>query len=145
MARYVMSVRTPMAPADAFAYLSDLSNFDEWDPGVSRAEQVSGDGPGEGAIFELDASGTTLRYEVEAFDPPRMVRAVARSTFITSVDTITVEPDEGTPGSIVTYDADLTLNGLLRLGDPFLKLAFGRIGDRAAKGLTEQLDGQRIR
>ena len=145
MARYVMSVRAEMAPEDAFAYLSDLSNFDEWDPGVSRAEQVEGTEPGEGAVFELDASGTTLRYVVEMFDPPRAVSAVARSTFITSVDTITVEPDGDAPGSVVTYDADLTLNGLLRIGDPFLKLAFGRIGDRAAAGLTEQLDGQRIR
>ena len=144
MARYVMSVRTPMAPADAFAYLSDLSRFDEWDPGISRADQVEGDGPGEGAVYELDASGTTLRYEVELFEPPRVLRARARSTFITSVDTIGVEPDDDAPGSVVTYDADLSLNGLLRIGDPLLGLAFGRIGDRAAKGLTEKLDGERI-
>lgn len=144
MARYTMRVRTPMPPADAFAYLSDLSTFDEWDPGVSRAEQVEGPGPGEGAVYELDASGTTLRYVVEHFDPPRAVRATARSTFITSVDTITVEPDGDGPGAVVTYDADLTLNGLLRIGDPVLKVAFGRIGDRAAKGLVQKLDGQRL-
>ncbi|MEZ5139386.1 MAG: SRPBCC family protein [Acidimicrobiales bacterium] len=71
MARYTMSVRTEMAPEDAFAYLSDLSNFDEWDPGIRRAEQVEGAGPGEGAVYELDASGTTFRYVVEQFDPPR--------------------------------------------------------------------------
>ena len=144
MARYVMSVRTPMAPADAFAYLADLSRFDEWDPGISRAEQVEGHGPGEAAVYELDASGTTLRYVVEQYDPPTLVRAKARSTFITSVDTITVEPADEGPGSIVTYDADVTLNGLLRIGDPILGLAFDRIGDRAARGLTEKLDGERI-
>ena len=144
MARYVLTVRTPMAPADAFAYLSDLSNVDEWDPGVSRAEQVAGDGPGEGAAYELDASGATLRYEVDLFDPPRAVRARARNAFITSVDTVTVEPDGEAPGSIVTYDADLTLNGLLKLGDPVLKLAFDRVGDKAAAGLTEKLEGQRV-
>ena len=145
MARYTMSVRTEMAPEDAFAYLSDLSNFDEWDPGISRAEQVEGAGPGEGAIYELDASGTTFRYVVEQFDPPRSITARARSTILSSVDTVTVEPDEEGPGSIVTYDADVTLNGLLRIGDPLLKLAFDRVGDRSAEGLTEKLRGRRIR
>ena len=133
-----------MSPEDAFAYLSDLARFDEWDPGIRRAEQVEGDGPGQGAVYELEASGTTLRYVVDLFEPPRVVRARARSTFISSVDTIGVEPDESSPGSIVTYDADLTLNGLLRVGDPLLKLAFDRIGDRAARGLAEKLEGERV-
>lgn len=145
MARYVMSVRTPMPPSDAFAYLSDLSNFDDWDPGVSRAEQVAGDGPGTGAEYELDASGSTLRYVVRQFDAPTKVQATARNRFITSVDTITVVADDPGPGSIVTYDADLTLNGPLRLGDPLLGLAFKRIGDRAAEGLVAKLEGTRIR
>jgi hypothetical protein len=145
MARYVMSVRTPMPPRDAFAYLSDLANFDDWDPGVSRAEQVAGDGPGMGAEYELDASGSTLRYVERQFEAPTTVEATARKPFITSVDTITVVPDDPGPGSIVTYDADLTLNGPLRLGDPLLGLAFKRIGDRAADGLVAKLEGTRIR
>jgi carbon monoxide dehydrogenase subunit G len=144
MARYAMTVRTPLPPAEAFAYMSDLSNFDEWDPGVSRAEQVAGSGPAKGAEYELDASGSTLRYVVEHFDPPTKVRATASNRFITSVDTITVEADDPGAGSLVTYDADLTLNGPLRLGDPLLKLAFDRIGDRAAKGLVAKLQGTRV-
>ncbi len=44
MARYTVTVRTPMSPEDAFDFLADLRNFEEWDPGVERAEQVEGDG-----------------------------------------------------------------------------------------------------
>ena len=51
-----------------------------------------------------------------------------------------VEPD-GT-GSVVTYDADLRLNGILGIGDLGLRLMFGRIGDRAAAGLRRALGGQ---
>ena len=40
-----------------------------------------------------------------------------------------------------SYDADLRLKGVLRLADPLLGLAFGRIGDRAAEGLRAYLDG----
>jgi len=42
---------------------------------------------------------------------------------------------------MVTYDAELTLNGLLGLADPLLGLSFKRIGDRAAAGLIRALDG----
>lgn len=142
MASYAMSVRTDRAPDEEFAYMADLSNFSEWDPGVSRAVQLKGNGPGPEAEFELDASGSTLRYVVQEYDPPRKVVATARNRFITSVDTITVEPD-GT-GSIVTYEADLVLNGVFKIGDPFLKLAFNRIGGKAADGLVDKLDGTLI-
>ncbi len=139
MARYLMRVRTDLTPDQAFAYVADLRNFAEWDPGVSSAEQVVGDGPRVGAEYDVEASGSMLRYVTEACDPPLVVRARARNRWITSVDTITVSPDD--PGSVVTYDADLTLNGVLRLGDPVLSLVFRRIGDKAAAGLVAKLEG----
>lgn len=52
MAHYVVSVLSPKAPADAFAYMADLSNFAEWDTGVERVEQVQGRGPGPDAAFD---------------------------------------------------------------------------------------------
>ena len=142
MARYRMRVRTDRSPAQAFGYLADLRNFAEWDPGVTSAEQVGGDGPGLGATYDVEASGSMLRYEVDRYEAPQVVRASGANRWVTSVDTITVDPDGD--GSIVTYDADLTRNGVLRLGDPLLGLAFKRIGDKAAAGLVEQLDGTRL-
>ena len=142
MARYVMRVRTDLDVEAAFGFMADLSNFAEWDPGVSSAEQVKGDGPGLGAEYDVEASGSMLRYVVDAFDAPNRLRARASNRFITSVDAISVSAD--VDGSIVTYDADLTLNGVLRLGDPILKLAFQRIGDKAARGLVDRLDGIRL-
>ena len=65
-----------------------------------------------------------------------------RAVFLTSLDTITVVGDGS--GSVVTYDAELTLNGPLRLADPLLGLSFKRIGDRAAAGLIRALDGERV-
>lgn len=58
---------------------------------------------------------------------------------LTSDDTVIVEADG--EGSIVTYDAELRLNGLLRFGDIGLRLVFGGIGDRAAAGMRRVLDG----
>ena len=47
--------------------------------------------------------------------------------------------------AVVTYDADVRLNGLLRIGDPVFGLVFRRIGDRARDGLAETLDGTLVR
>ena len=123
-----------MTPQEAFAYMADLGNFVEWDPGVKAVRQVEGSGGGLDAVFDVTvvAPGPdlTLRYVTEVHDAPHNLLVVARSIVFTSIDRITVEPD-GT-GSLVTYDADLRLNGVLRVGDLGLRLVFGQIGDRAA-------------
>jgi len=124
--------------------MANLTNFAEWDPGVTRVEQVEGEGPGPDAAYDVTVKGmrTPLRYRTTLFEPPRSIVALAESRLLTSLDTITVE-DDG-EGSIVTYDAKLTLNGLAGLADPILGLSFGRIGDRATVGLIRVLDGERL-
>ena len=146
MARYLTCVAAPLAADDTFAYMADLTNFAEWDPGVKRSVQVEGNGAALGAAYDVTVASVprdlTLRYEVVEFDDPRTCLVVARSTVFTSTDRITVEADGA--GSIVTYDAELTLNGPLGLFDSVLRLAFGRIGDRAAAGLRRALDGTAV-
>lgn len=142
MARYVTTVATPLTPEEAFAYMADVTHFAEWDPGVKRVVRVTGDGPGVGAAYDLTvtAGGTTvMRYEVKAYEPPRRLLLLARTTFLTSEDEVRVEPSAS--GARVTYDARLTLNGPLGLFDPLLGLALRRIGDRAAAGLRRVLQG----
>ncbi len=144
MARYITKVRTQRPAAEAFAYLADLRNFAEWDPGVRRVTQVDGDGAGPAAVFDVTVAGPgrdiTLRYRTVEYAPPRELLVVARSRLFTSEDRITVATDEA--GTVATYDAELRLNGPLRLADPALRLVFRRIGDRAAVGLRRVLDGR---
>jgi len=144
MAEYVVSVRTPLAPGVAFAYMADLSNFARWDPWVTRAEQAVGARPGPDAAFEVTVKGLSrpLRYVTNEYEPPTRVVVQARSRLLTSLDAITVEPDG--PGALVTYDARLTLNGPLRRFDALLARAFHRVADRAATGLVDALDGTRV-
>jgi hypothetical protein len=147
MARYVVRVRTPMPSSEAFAYMADLTNFAEWDPGVDRVEQVEGDGAGQGAVFDVAVKvpgwAMTLRYETTAFDDDATtMTAFAQNALMTSKDTVTVEADGD--GSIVTYDAELKLKSFLGLSDPLLRLTFNHIGDRAAAGLVDALAGERV-
>ncbi len=143
MARYVVTVSTPRTPEAAFAYMADLRNFAEWDPGVKRVTQVEGSGGGPSASFDVvvkaGAGDMTLRYVTKQYDEPRVVLIEARSRMLTSIDRVTVA--SSATGCHVTYDAELTLNGVLRCADFVLKPLFKRIGDRAAKGLTTALGG----
>ncbi len=146
MARYITTVRTHRPGDEVFGYLADLRNFAEWDPGVRRVAQIEGDGTGPDAVFDVTVAGVgrdlTLRYVTVEYAPPRELLVLAESTLFTSEDRITVEADDA--GTVVTYDADLRLNGVLRLADPVLRLVLGRIGDRAAAGLRRVLDGQPV-
>jgi len=145
MAHYVTSIATPLSPEETFAYMADVRNFAEWDPGVTRAVRVKGDGQSVGSAYDLTvkAGGTTvMRYVVKAYEAPRRVFLVSRTTFFLSEDEIRVTPAGS--GSVVTYDAILTLRGPLGLFDPLLRVAFKRIGDRAAAGMRNALRGTTV-
>jgi carbon monoxide dehydrogenase subunit G len=146
MARYTVSVRSPLTPETAFDYMADLRNFAHWDPGVKQVAQIAGTGGGPEAVFDVTVKSVgrdlNLRYVTQEFDHPRHLLVKASSRMFTSIDRISVDPE--VDGCTVTYDAELRLNGLLRFADLLLKPAFNRIGDRAANGLRRVLNGEAV-
>jgi hypothetical protein len=144
MAHYVVRIRTPLSPGVAFAFMADLTNFEHWDPGVVRAEQVAGVRPGIDAAYDVTVKGMRkpLRYVTNEYDAPTRLVVQARSRMLTSLDAITVEPDGD--GAVVTYDARLTLNGPLKIADGLVHGAFTRVAGRAADGLVLALSGMRL-
>ena len=144
MAQYVVRIRTPLSPGVAFAFMADLTNFERWDPGVVRAEQVAGVRPGPDAQYDVTVKGMRkpLRYVTNEYEPTTRVVVQARSRLLTSLDAITVEPDGD--GAVVTYDARLTLNGPLGIADGIVAGPFGRVAERAATGLVQALSGTRL-
>jgi len=144
MAHYTVTVSTSLAPHAAFAYMADLRNLVEWDPGVKRVSQVDGSGGGPDASFDVVATGRrelTFRYITVEYDEPRKAVIQARRRLLTSIDTIAIAVGSASH-CLVTYDAVLRLNGPLRWADFILKPMFKRIGDRAARGLVAALDGE---
>ncbi|MEL6982331.1 MAG: SRPBCC family protein [Actinomycetota bacterium] len=143
MARYVAKVTTNRSPEDAFAYMSDLTNFAEWDPGVTKVEVVEGaelDPPLEVDVTVTSVVGElTLRYALTQFEPHRRAVAKAETRILRSLDIILVEPTDD--GCVVTYDAELTLRGPLAPLGGLLQPAFNKIGDKAAAGMADALDG----
>ncbi len=142
MAHYNASVDTPRPPDEMFAYLSDFSSTQEWDPGVIEAERL-GDAPvREGTEFRLLARflgrQIPLTYRIVEYDPPNAVTFRSESSTVVSLDRITFEPSDG--GTRITYDADLVLKGPFTLAGPLLRVAFKRVGARALAGLRRTLE-----
>ncbi len=147
MARYVVSLPSPLSAPEAFAYMANLENFATWDPGVARSVRTGGEHGSVGATYDVTVTaGTrpTLRYEVLQVEPGRRVLVEAKTWALRSVDEILVEPGPDGVGSVVTYDAELRLNGPLALLDAGLGIVFDRLGDRAAKGLRRALRSDEV-
>ena len=143
MARFTTTIRSPWSAEQAFDYMADFRNFEDWDPGVSASSLVAGDEPGPGAAYSVKVTGTTLRYETREFDRPRRTVVEAISPRLRSYDIVEVHPRDD--GCDVTYDATLELNGFLKkIADPIMGIVFRRIGNKAAAGMAEKLEGQRI-
>jgi len=141
MAKYTVSVESSKSVEEAFAYMADLRNFANWDPGVLTVTQVAGDGAGPESSFDVAVKsvggGTVLRYKTVEYGEPSNLLVEARNSKFTSIDRITIVAKD--QGSIVTYSAELLLNGWLSPFNPLLGLVFDRIGDRAAAGLRRVL------
>ncbi len=143
MARIAFTVRTPWPAERAFEFTADFRNLVTWDPGATSSEMVAGEEPGLGTAYDVHVSGTELRYETIEFDPPARTVLEAKSRFLRSYDVIDITPIEG--GCEVTYDATLELNGVLKIGDAILRPFFNRIGNKAAAGMEQALEGTRLR
>jgi carbon monoxide dehydrogenase subunit G len=142
MALYTTSIDSSLSPSEAFAYMAAFENVAQWDPGVLEAQRLT-DGPVHlGTEFRvLTQTGKRripLTYRVSEFEEgSRLVLAAATST-LRSVDEVrVVAKDEG---STVTYRANLSLRGVLRVANPFLGSTLKKIGDRARDGLRRELN-----
>ena len=144
MARYRGTVISTRSVGDTFDYMADFANASEWDPGTAAAVRLD-DGPvGLGSTFRLDVAvgsrTTPLDYRIVAYERPHRVVLLGESDTIRSEDTMTlVATADG--GSVLTYDADLTLKGGFALANPVLGLFFDRIGDKGVGGLRDTLGG----
>ena len=141
MTRMNERIRTSLPIEEAFAYLADFANSEEWDPGVDSARRV-GDGPvGVGARYQLGVRQgdrvVPMEYRITHYEPPRRVVLVGSGSRIEATDEIRFER-EGDE-TVVDYTADIVLTGVLRLVQPFLGGTFRKIAENASDGIERTL------
>jgi hypothetical protein len=147
MATFHTSLWIPRAPDDVFSFVSDFRNAPRWDPRTYSAAMVTDEPIGIGTLFELQGGlltkgvhdelpaslrgNETLPYEIVEFDPPRVVAFRGETQTTRYHDRIQISEENG--GTRLTYDAELTLRGLLEIGEPAFQLLFERIGRDATE------------
>ncbi|MGI8999060.1 MAG: SRPBCC family protein [Candidatus Limnocylindria bacterium] len=144
MTRISETVETTLPIEAAFAYLADFANSQEWDPGVASAERI-GDGPiSVGARYRLEVRignrVAPMEYRVSEIEPPFRIVLVGAGSGVSAVDTITFT--KISTGTRVDYAADITLGGIMRLIQPFLRGTFANIAANAVGGMQRQLDAR---
>lgn len=144
MASYQTSVKTRAPIAKVFAFLSDFSTTQQWDPGIVEARRLDQREVTVGSRFLLVAkfAGRRVRltYEMSELVPLKKVVLRAENTFVRLVDTLTFAHDEIAQTTTVSYDAQLQPKGLFKLFDPILALLFKQIGDKATQGLQRAVE-----
>ncbi len=134
------TVETTASPAAVFAYLSDFTHTNEWDPGTVRTERVSGDG-GVGTkyhnVSKFMGKETELTYEVVEHRPDSTFALRGENSSVVAHDSMEIAPLG--EGSTVTYTADFEFQGVGKLVAPLLAPALKKLGDEAETGLREAL------
>jgi len=142
MARYVTTVPSSKTPEEAFAYMSDVRNFTQWDRGIKKIDQVVGDGAGVESVYNITVKGlggkdSVFRYVTLECDAPTNFLVKGKNVIFTSVDRITVTPTA--TGCNVTYDAVLTANLIVWPMNIWLGRIFDKVGASATRGMTKAL------
>lgn len=139
------TVTTDATPEAVWAYLSDFTNTNEWDPGTIRTVRVSGDG-GVGTTYEntseFNGNRTELVYTVIEHSPPGKIVLRGEGDSVTATDTMTFHARGS--GTQVHYRAVLDFKGLLGVISPLFSLPvlnrpFKKLGDEAKQGIDEAL------
>ena len=125
MPRVTETITVELPIAEAFAYLSDFTNTQEWDPGVEEATQVAGHGAGHGARVEVQFGAgpvkLPLTYETTHFEEPTAVTFTTRNRLFHGEDTLTLSSSGST--TTLVWDAVFGFVGPLGLADPILDIA----------------------
>ncbi len=141
MTRLNERIRTRLSVEEAFTYLADFANSQEWDPGVAHARRLD-DGPvGLGARYQLGVRKgnrvVPMEYRITTYEPPHRVVLVGSGSGVEATDEIRFERHGGE--TVVDYTADINLTGLLRLVQPFIGGTFRTIAENAAGGISRTL------
>jgi hypothetical protein len=142
-------------PVDrVFAYLSDFTNTNEWDPGTVHTERVAGEG-GVGTRYHNTSKflgrETELDYLVTEHVPDEKLALRGENATVVAHDTMTfvrtvlgngsglAADNGGRTGTTVTYRAEFEFKGVAKLVAPLFAPAFKKLGDEAEQGLRDAL------
>jgi len=124
---------------EVFAYVSEFSRIEEWDPAVARAFKQTQGAPAVGSEYQIDMNaGFSLHYRIIEFEEnSRMLMTVDSRIFTAREEILFEKTGDGTRVRyIANFDFPAPLAALNRL----YPAAMRRVGKSAMAGLKEALE-----
>jgi len=124
---------------EVFAYVSEFSRIEEWDPGVAAGHRLTPGETGVGSEFRIDMkAGFSLHYTVIEFEPDRRMLMTVDSRVFTAREEISfTATDEGTA---VRYVAKFDFPLPLAAANRVYPAAMDRVGKSTMAGLKAALE-----
>jgi dehydrogenase/reductase SDR family protein 12 len=124
---------------EVFAYVSEFSRIQEWDPAVARGHKLTAGVPGPGSEYRIDMkAGFSLDYRViELEQDKRMLMDVQSRLFTAREEIIFSETGAGTS---VRYIANFNFPRPLAAANRVYPAAMDRVGKSALSGLQQALE-----
>ena len=133
------TIEVARPPREAFAYISEFSRIEEWDPAVARGLRL-GEGPlGVGSEFRIDMkAGFSLRYTVVEWEPDRrLLMTVDSKPFTAREEIFFTRTDTGTRVRYVARFDFIAPLAVLVKSFPGL---MDRVGKSAMAGMKRALE-----
>jgi carbon monoxide dehydrogenase subunit G len=134
------SITVDQPPTKVWAYMSDFTNTEDWDPPTIRTERTSGDG-GVGTTYhnvsKILGREKEIEYTVLEYVDLARLQLSGDAGSVTMLDTITLEPTGA--GTTLTYHLDVSTRGTVRLAEPLVPAALKILADRVAASLEDKL------
>jgi NAD(P)-dependent dehydrogenase (short-subunit alcohol dehydrogenase family) len=124
---------------EVFAYVSEFSRIEEWDPAVSRGVKLTQGPPAVGTEYDIEMNaGFTLRYEIIELEADRRMLMTVNSKLFSAREEIVFS--ETAHGTSVRYIADFDFPTPLAAANRVYPSAMNRVGKSAMAGLKEALE-----
>lgn len=127
---------------DVFRYVSDLSNIEQWDPGVIESKKLTPGPVHQGSKFQLRCSFFGLpfpmNYRLTKLDAPNRVVFEGRGDRFFARDTISFNESEN--GTKIEYALDLEFKEASFINEKLMPFHIKRIGKAAVRGLAHAFD-----
>ena len=125
--------------SEVFAYVSEFSRIDEWDPGVAHGTRLTEGPPAVGTEFRIDMkAGFSLHYTIVEFEPEKRMLMTVDSKVFTAREEIRFE--DGPKGTSVRYIANFNFPLPLVAANRLYPAAMDRVGKSTMAGLKAALE-----
>jgi len=124
---------------EVFAYISEFSRIDEWDPGVARGHKLTNGAAGVGSEYRIDMkAGFSLHYTVIEFETDKRMLMDVGSSLFTAREEIRFS---STPsGTTVRYIAQFTFPRAIAAANRVFPGIMDRVGKSTMEGMKKALE-----